>query len=44
MPEGGDCSLEGPPGERTIGDWQKLGFERTGGTPFRPDERASAPI
>lgn len=38
MPQGGDCSLEGPPGERTIGDWQKLGFERTGSTPFRPEE------
>ncbi|WP_324614929.1 lytic murein transglycosylase [Hyphomicrobium album] len=38
MPAGGDCSLEGPPGERTIGEWQKLGFERTGTKPFRPDE------
>jgi lytic murein transglycosylase len=38
MPDGGDCSLEGPPGERTIGEWQKLGFERTGAKPFRPDE------
>ena len=36
MPEGGDCSLEGPPGERTIGEWQKLGFERTGTKPFTP--------
>jgi hypothetical protein len=36
MPAGGDCSLEGPPGERTIGEWQKLGFERTGGKKFRP--------
>ncbi len=34
MPAGGDCSLEGPPGERSIGDWRKLGFERTGGKPF----------
>ena len=45
MPQGGDCSLEGPPGERTIGEWQKLGFERTGAKPFRPDEAStSAPI
>ena len=29
MPQGGDCSLEGPPGERTIAEWRKLGFERT---------------
>jgi len=39
MPKGGDCSLEGPPGERTIGEWQGLGFERTGPKPFRPDEK-----
>jgi hypothetical protein len=38
MPANGDCSLEGPPGERTIGEWQQLGFERTGAKPFRPDE------
>ncbi len=38
MPAGGDCSLEGPPGERTIGEWQKLGFERTGTKPFTPAE------
>ncbi len=38
MPDGGDCSLEGPPGERSIGEWQKLGFERTGDKPFRPEE------
>jgi lytic murein transglycosylase len=29
MPQNGDCSLEGPPGERSIADWSKLGFERT---------------
>lgn len=34
MPDGGDCSLEGPPGERTIGEWRKLGFTRTGNKPF----------
>jgi lytic murein transglycosylase len=38
MPAGGDCSLEGPPGERTIGEWQKRGFERTGTKPFTPAE------
>ena len=38
MPEGGDCSLEGPPGERTIAEWRKLGFQRTGNTPFKPSE------
>ncbi len=38
MPEGGDCSLEGPPGERSIGEWRKLGFERTGAKPFRPED------
>jgi lytic murein transglycosylase len=38
MPERGDCSLEGPPGERTIGEWKALGFERTGSRAFRPEE------
>lgn len=38
MPENGDCSLEGPPGERTIGEWRKLGFQRTGGTGFTANE------
>lgn len=38
MPKGGDCSLEGPPGERTIAEWRKLGFQRTGKTPFKPAE------
>jgi lytic murein transglycosylase len=43
MPENGDCSLEGPPGERTIGEWRKLGFKRTGSTPFKPsDDNISA--
>lgn len=43
MPKGGDCSLEGPPGERTIGEWRKLGFERTGDKPFQPaDDGISA--
>jgi hypothetical protein len=39
VPPHGDCSLEGPPGHRTIGEWVKLGFERAGPNPFRPDER-----
>jgi lytic murein transglycosylase len=39
MPKGGDCSLEGPPGERTIGEWINLGFARTGPKPFRQDEK-----
>jgi hypothetical protein len=38
MPAHGDCSLEGPPGERTIGEWVKLGFQRTGAKPFTPAE------
>ncbi len=37
-PERGDCSLEGPPGARSIRDWVKLGFERAGRERFRPDE------
>ena len=39
LPEHGDCSLEGPPGERTIGEWMKLGFTRTGGTPFSAKDK-----
>lgn len=38
VPEHGDCSLEGPPGTRTIRDWVALGFERAGKKSFRPDE------
>ncbi len=38
LPEHGDCSLEGPPGARSIGDWAKLGFERAGPKRFRPEE------
>jgi lytic murein transglycosylase len=38
LPEHGDCSLEGPPGARSIGDWVKLGFERAGPKRFHPDE------
>lgn len=38
LPERGDCSLEGPPGARSIRDWVALGFERAGPKGFRPDE------
>ncbi|MDH4982585.1 lytic murein transglycosylase [Hyphomicrobium sp. D-2] len=38
LPANGDCSLEGPPGERTIGEWRKLGLKRHGKTPFKPAE------
>lgn len=38
VPDNADCSLEGPPGMRTIGDWAALGFERAGKKRFRPDE------
>jgi lytic murein transglycosylase len=40
VPEHADCSLEGPPGHRTIGEWLKLGFERAGPARFKPEERA----
>lgn len=42
MPQGGDCSLEGPPGERTIAEWRKLGFERTGATFSAKDDATRA--
>jgi len=38
VPAHGDCSLEGPAGQRAIADWMKLGFERAGPARFRPDE------
>ncbi len=38
VPPHGDCSLEGPPGQRAIADWMKLGFERAGPARFRADE------
>jgi lytic murein transglycosylase len=38
LPKGGDCSLEGPPGARSIGDWARLGFERAGPERFRTGE------
>ncbi len=40
LPEHGDCSLEGPPGARSVSDWVKLGFERAGPQRFRADELA----
>jgi lytic murein transglycosylase len=38
VPAHGDCSLEGPPGQRPIADWVKLGFERADPARFRRDE------
>jgi len=38
LPKNGDCSLEGPPGARTIREWDALGFERAGPKRFSPDE------
>ena len=38
LPKNGDCSLEGPPGARTIREWAALGFERAGPKRFRPEE------
>jgi len=38
LPPHGDCSLEGPPGARTIAEWVKLGFERAGPQRFRRSE------
>ena len=40
IPAHADCSLEGPPGHRTIGEWMKLGFERAGPTRFKAGERS----
>jgi lytic murein transglycosylase len=37
-PAHGDCSLEGPPGHRTLGEWKQLGYERAGPKAFRADE------
>lgn len=34
IPPTSDCALEGPPGARSIRDWIKLGFRRTGGRAF----------
>jgi lytic murein transglycosylase len=41
VPKHADCSLEGPPGERPVADWVKLGFERAGPKRFRADELAN---
>jgi len=41
VPEHGDCSLEGPPGARTIGKWVNLGFERAGPKRFGAEELAN---
>lgn len=34
LPAGVDCALEGPPDERKLGEWVKLGFKRANGQPF----------
>lgn len=36
MPPHGDCSLEGPPGSRTIAEWRKLGYTPIGSKPLYP--------
>lgn len=38
--EGSNCSLEGPPGTRTIAEWVKLGFRRSNGKPFNETQLA----
>ena len=40
VPEGSDCSLEGPTQERPLGEWAKLGFVRAGGKPWTPEQLA----
>lgn len=35
---GADCSLEGPPDQRPIGEWVKLGFAKASGKPFSKTE------
>lgn len=37
----GDCAYEGPPDERPIADWLKLGIERIGNRKFGPAEQAN---
>ncbi|MGD9784474.1 MAG: lytic murein transglycosylase [Hyphomicrobiaceae bacterium] len=37
IPKSSDCSLEGPPGTRTIREWVALGYKRTGGRAFPAD-------
>ncbi len=34
IPEGSDCSLEGPTQERPLREWAKLGFKRASGQPW----------
>ncbi|MFT3729896.1 MAG: lytic murein transglycosylase [Hyphomicrobium sp.] len=40
-PTHADCSLEGPPDARPIGDWVKMGFKKAGGRPFTKAELSS---
>jgi len=34
IPEGADCAMEGPAGERPFAEWQRLGFKRVAGRKF----------
>jgi lytic murein transglycosylase len=36
VPPRGDCSLEGPPGTRSVREWQTLGFTPIGAKPLHP--------
>ena len=38
IPPGSDCSLEGPLQARSIAEWAQLGFVRSGGKPWTPDQ------
>jgi lytic murein transglycosylase len=40
-PPHADCSLEGPPDARPIGDWVRMGFKKASGNPFTKAELAS---
>jgi lytic murein transglycosylase len=40
-PPHADCSLEGPPDARPIGDWIKMGFRKANGRPFTKAELAA---
>ena len=40
-PPKADCSLEGPPDARPIGDWVKMGFRKASGPPFTQAQLAA---
>jgi lytic murein transglycosylase len=40
-PPKADCSLEGPPDARPIGDWVKMGFRKASGAPFTEAQLAA---